>query len=266
MKQTLNKYQNFDISAYTSELFLEGNSPDVQISKEIAYKNPHIICRNLSITQGSKQFIEFQNDCFEQFLKILHYNAVYSLLNNLNHEKLVFAFLRRLTSAAKKEKWSTFDDLIFDQKQLFLTLFKATYAHLNFEETKTHFFENLLNKIDLLWQDYVFVLRKKGGKLQMHEITNAETAFFIKVISSSIHEVVTIYPSVDGRKMKSVKEFVDTVKKERLERQEVIHKIFDFCFFPIVSFEFEISKSISSASDTTSKDSSSSVTADRVCR
>lgn len=216
-----------EVIPWNTELFLDSFFPDIQLEDKIVYENPYIICQNLLISNKNKNFNEFQKYCFDSFFKILHYNAIHAVLNNLNHDKLIFQFSGPLNHAVKEKNWHQFDSLLFEQKKIFLTLFQAKYIELNIEETKTHFFEDLLLKIDKMWEDYVFILRKKDGKLQIHDIANADTAFFIKFMCSSIHEFVTVFPSFQGNKIKNIKNFIETIQNERISYQNTNHKMFE---------------------------------------
>ncbi len=63
-------------------------------------------------------------------------------------------------------------------------------------------------------QQLCFDPSKKKYLLELHDINSPETAFFINLMTSRYHEMLTVYPIDKGEKIKSLKHFQELCNKE----------------------------------------------------
>ena len=145
-------------------------------------------------------------------------------MQTLDFDVLISNFKSDFQKALKvpgEEDLNKFNDLISKQYCQFLLLFKSHYAKLNFEETEKEFFSLLLQKLECFWVDYVEILRCRRGELEFFDIENVETAFFINLMTSSIHEVVTTYPSYNGEKILDKNKFIELMTTQNSADHQV---------------------------------------------
>lgn len=195
----------------------DGFFPKFSFSEDPIYENPYVIGRQLVMADGDLPFAQVQEKWISLFFKILNHNVIYLLMSALSYEKLIAPFQKKFQKVFSENDMEGFEILIQQQYELFITKFKNRYCDLNFPETQTCIFENLCDKIEAFWKDYHYIVTR-CKKLGFYEVENRDLAFFVKLMTSVVHEVITVYPSYNNEKLLSKTEFVKTVTEQKAQK------------------------------------------------